>query len=147
MKILVLGAGAIGVRATVGDILHTDAGRELVAETYAACEKTARAAGHAPRDQAMAPFKAMLADPDSPMTASMLRDLEAGGPSGPTMTERQLVSRPRRRSAACRWHHAWRAVRDRRLRLTRASACRQQCARLPFACCSRRRASRPTMYR
>jgi 2-dehydropantoate 2-reductase len=67
------------MRATVGDILHTDAGRELVAETYAACEKTARAAGHAPRDQAMAPFKAMLADPDSPMTASMLRDLEAGG--------------------------------------------------------------------
>lgn len=67
------------MRASVGDILHTDEGRALVAETYAACEKTARAAGHTPRDQAMAPFKVILADPESSMTASMLRDLEAGG--------------------------------------------------------------------
>jgi 2-dehydropantoate 2-reductase len=67
------------MRASVGDILHTADGAALIDATYAACEQTARAAGYAPRDAAMAPFKTMLADRDSTMTASMLRDLEAGG--------------------------------------------------------------------
>jgi 2-dehydropantoate 2-reductase len=67
------------MRASVGDILHSDDGAALIAAAYAACEATARAAGQAPRDAAMAPFRALLADRASPMTASMLRDLEAGG--------------------------------------------------------------------
>jgi 2-dehydropantoate 2-reductase len=48
-------------------------------EAFDACEGTARAAGYAPRAQAVAGFKAMFADAGSILTASMLRDLEAGG--------------------------------------------------------------------
>lgn len=67
------------MRAAVGDILATDDGAALLAEAHAACEATARAAGHAPREAAMAGFKAMFFDRKSTVTASMLRDLEGGG--------------------------------------------------------------------
>jgi 2-dehydropantoate 2-reductase len=67
------------MRASVGDILHTDDGAELLAETFEACRRTAEAEGFAPRDAALQNFRAMFADPASTLTASMLRDLEAGG--------------------------------------------------------------------
>ena len=67
------------MRSAAGDILNTDEGAALMAEAYAACEATALAAGHPPREEAMAGFKTILTDRQSPMTASMLRDLEAGG--------------------------------------------------------------------
>lgn len=67
------------MRGSVADILATDDGEALMREAYAACEGAARAAGHAPREAAMAGFRKMLLDRTSPMTASMLRDLEAGG--------------------------------------------------------------------
>jgi 2-dehydropantoate 2-reductase len=67
------------MRGTVGDILSTDDGAALFAQTFAACEGAARAAGHAPREAASAGFRAMWADPASKLTASMLRDLESGG--------------------------------------------------------------------
>jgi len=67
------------MRAAVCDILGTDEGAALMAETYAACEASAHAAGHTLRAATMAPFRAMFDDPRSTMTASMLRDLEAGG--------------------------------------------------------------------
>jgi 2-dehydropantoate 2-reductase len=67
------------MRGAVGDILAADDGAALMAEAYAACEGAARAAGFAPREAAMSGFKTMFADPDSTLTASMLRDLESGG--------------------------------------------------------------------
>jgi 2-dehydropantoate 2-reductase len=67
------------MRSAAGDILNTDEGAALMAETYAACEGAARAAGHVPREAAMAGFKSILTDRESTMTASMLRDLESGG--------------------------------------------------------------------
>ena len=67
------------MRGAVGDILSADEGSALMQETYAACEGTARACGHAPRDAAMAGFRAMFAERGSTLTASMLRDLESGG--------------------------------------------------------------------
>jgi len=67
------------MRATVGDILHTDAGAALLDETFDACRRTAAAAGHPPGEAALATFRAMLSDRTSTLTASMLRDLEAGG--------------------------------------------------------------------
>jgi 2-dehydropantoate 2-reductase len=69
------------MRGSVGDILHADDGAALFAQTFAACEGAARAAGHAPREAASAAFRAMWADPASTLTASMLRDLESGGPT------------------------------------------------------------------
>jgi 2-dehydropantoate 2-reductase len=67
------------MRGSVGDILATDDGAALFAQTFAACEAAARAADHAPRDASMAGFRAMLTDRQSTLAASMLRDLESGG--------------------------------------------------------------------
>lgn len=67
------------MRSAVGDIVGTDEGAALMTETLQACEQTARALGHPPRPSALEGFRAMLLDPTSPATASMLRDLEAGG--------------------------------------------------------------------
>ena len=69
------------MRGTVGDILSTDDGAALFAQTFAACEGAAAAAGYPPRESASATFRAMWADPASKLTASMLRDLESGGPT------------------------------------------------------------------
>ncbi|MDH4062072.1 MAG: ketopantoate reductase family protein [Aquincola sp.] len=83
------------MRSSVGDILNTDDGAALVAEAYDACERTARSAGYAPREHAMAPFKTMLADRTSPMTASMLRDLEGGGRTEGAHIVGDMLSRAR----------------------------------------------------
>ena len=67
------------MRASVGDILHGDDGAALLAEAFEACHRTAVVAGHPPREASIARFRAMLGDRTSTLTASMLRDLEAGG--------------------------------------------------------------------
>ena len=67
------------MRCTVGDILAADDGAALFAQTFAACQGAARAAGYAPREAPMAGFEAMFADRQSAMAASMQRDLEGGG--------------------------------------------------------------------
>ena len=67
------------MRASVGDIVSTEDGEALVAEAFAACVATAAAEGHPPREAAVQRFRAMLGDRTSTLTASMLRDLEAGG--------------------------------------------------------------------
>ena len=69
------------MRGTVGDILATDDGAALFAETFAACQAAARAAGFEPREAPMAVFRSMMSDRQSALTASMARDLEAGGPT------------------------------------------------------------------
>jgi 2-dehydropantoate 2-reductase len=69
------------MRGSVGEILRTDDGKAFFEQTFGACEGAARAAGFAPRESASAAFRAMWADPASKLTASMLRDLEAGGPT------------------------------------------------------------------
>jgi 2-dehydropantoate 2-reductase len=66
------------MRAAVGDIVASDDGALLMEDTLRACVATATAAGHAPREAALAPLRAMLFAPGSDFTASMLRDLEAG---------------------------------------------------------------------
>jgi len=69
------------MRGTVGDIVSTDEGAGLMADTYDACAGTAEAAGHAPREAARTAFKGMLLQRGSSLAASMLRDLEAGRPT------------------------------------------------------------------
>jgi 2-dehydropantoate 2-reductase len=66
------------MRGSVGDILATDEGAALFDETMAACIATATAAGQAPREAALLPFRKMMAARGSSVTASMLRDLESG---------------------------------------------------------------------
>jgi 2-dehydropantoate 2-reductase len=66
------------MRGSVGDILATDEGAALFDETMAACIATATVAGQTPREAALRPFRAMMAAHGSDVTASMLRDLQAG---------------------------------------------------------------------
>jgi 2-dehydropantoate 2-reductase len=66
------------MRGSVGDILATDEGQALFDETLAVCVATATAAGQTPREAALQPFRKMMSTPGSDVTASMLRDLEAG---------------------------------------------------------------------
>lgn len=66
------------MRAAVGDIVSTEEGGALMAETLEASARTAAANGHPPRDAALAGFRRMLLDPSSAGVASMMRDLEAG---------------------------------------------------------------------
>jgi 2-dehydropantoate 2-reductase len=66
------------MRGAVGDIMATDEGAALVTETLDACAQTAAAAGHAPREKALAAFRRLLLEHGSTFTASMLRDVEAG---------------------------------------------------------------------
>ena len=68
------------MRASVGEILTTDEGEALMRETLSACVATANAAGHAPRAQSSQHTESMLFARGSAFTASMLRDMEAGGP-------------------------------------------------------------------
>jgi 2-dehydropantoate 2-reductase len=60
----------------MGVIRHVDAGYEL-AETVA----VARAAGYAPSEQRLAASRDILTDRASNATASMLRDIQRGGPT------------------------------------------------------------------
>jgi 2-dehydropantoate 2-reductase len=66
------------MRSSVGDIMATAEGGALMEETLAACVRTATAAGHPPRDKALAGARRFLFERGSTFTASMLRDMEGG---------------------------------------------------------------------
>lgn len=67
------------MRASVGEILAAQDGAALMEEALATCAATAGAAGHAPRAESLERTRSMLFARGSAFTASMLRDLEAGG--------------------------------------------------------------------
>jgi 2-dehydropantoate 2-reductase len=66
------------MRASVGDIMATGEGEALMEETLEACVRTAAAAGHPPREKALAGARKFLFERGSAFTASMLRDMEGG---------------------------------------------------------------------
>jgi len=67
------------MRASVGEILAAADGEALMREALSCCIAAARAAGHAPRAESLQRTEGMLFARGSDFTASMLRDLEAGG--------------------------------------------------------------------
>lgn len=67
------------MRASVGEILGADDGESLMRETLSACVAAAGAAGHAPRAESLQRTQNTLFARGSAFTASMLRDIEAGG--------------------------------------------------------------------
>ena len=73
-----LAASTCLMRAAIGDIVASDGGAAYIAATYDACVRAAEAAGHPPREKAMAGFREMLQQRGSTLTSSMLRDIEAG---------------------------------------------------------------------
>lgn len=67
------------MRASVGEILAAADGEALMREALSTCVATAAAAGHAPRAESLQRTEGMLFARGSAFTASMLRDMEAGG--------------------------------------------------------------------
>ncbi|WP_448097135.1 2-dehydropantoate 2-reductase [Luteibacter yeojuensis] len=65
-------------RASVGDIVATNDGRQLTERMYEECLAVARASGHPVPDNARSFAWKTLTQEGSPLTASMLRDLESG---------------------------------------------------------------------
>jgi 2-dehydropantoate 2-reductase len=68
------------MRATIGDIVAADAAGLAIA-LLDECSAIAASQGFAPREASLERVRAMLTKAGSPLTASMLRDLEAGMPS------------------------------------------------------------------
>jgi len=69
------------MRASVGDIMRAAEGEALMLEVLDECNAVARAAGAEPRAEATQRACALLTERGSTFTASMLRDLERGGPT------------------------------------------------------------------
>ncbi len=67
------------MRANVGEILAAADGEALMREMLSTCVAAAGAAGHAPRAESLQLTEGMLFARGSAFTASMLRDIEAGG--------------------------------------------------------------------
>lgn len=67
------------MRADIAAIMASAEGEAITREMYAECAAIAQAAGHAPRPAARDLALGFVTDPASRQTASMLRDLEAGG--------------------------------------------------------------------
>jgi 2-dehydropantoate 2-reductase len=67
------------LRANVGEIAATQDGAQIMLRTLDDCVAVARAAGHAPREKFLASIRSVLTQANSPLEASMRRDLEAGG--------------------------------------------------------------------
>jgi 2-dehydropantoate 2-reductase len=68
------------MRGAVGDILASPDGRALVQRYLDSCVAIATREGYAPRIAVIERYQKMFNFPGSPLTASMLRDLEGGGP-------------------------------------------------------------------
>jgi 2-dehydropantoate 2-reductase len=66
------------MRASLGVVSATPGGAELLQRLFGECRAIAEAAGFAPRPEFIKRSQAFITAPDSPLTASMMRDLEAG---------------------------------------------------------------------
>jgi 2-dehydropantoate 2-reductase len=66
-------------RANVREIIAAPGGRQAMERALAANVAIATREGHAPRPQAIEPMRQRVTDPEGLWSASMLRDLEAGG--------------------------------------------------------------------
>ena len=67
------------MRAAVGDLVQAGSG-DLTLQLLEECADCAARQGFPPREAFLQRTRAMLTAPGSPMTASLMRDLEAGGP-------------------------------------------------------------------
>ncbi|PXW23860.1 2-dehydropantoate 2-reductase [Paraburkholderia caballeronis] len=65
------------LRATVGEIVRTRDGADIVTRILAECVAVATRAGYAPRDEALAAARATLLAENSTWAASMMRDIAA----------------------------------------------------------------------
>ncbi len=76
-----LAAATCLMRGSVGDILSAPDGRDTMLALLSECRATAKAAGYEPRPSIIEIATGFLAKDGSLLTASMLRDIERGGPT------------------------------------------------------------------
>ena len=69
------------MRGSVGEIVATAGGADLARRLYVECTETARCTRHALSTTTIADAERILTTPNSPLKASMLRDLERGAPT------------------------------------------------------------------
>ncbi|WP_043344485.1 2-dehydropantoate 2-reductase [Belnapia moabensis] len=81
------------MRAAIGDILAVPGGRDAILALLAECRAVAAAAGHEPRPAFMDFLMGVLTKEGSMLTASMLRDMERGGPTEGEHTLGDLTER------------------------------------------------------
>ncbi len=65
------------MRATLGDVLKAPGGEALILSMLDECRTIAAGAGHAPRTAFLEQARATITSADSPLAASMLRDVQA----------------------------------------------------------------------
>jgi len=68
------------MRAPIGDIVASPGGDEMIRSLLEECRAIAEQAGHLPRSALLEQARAALTAAGSPLTASMLRDVEANAP-------------------------------------------------------------------
>jgi 2-dehydropantoate 2-reductase len=81
-KLVHLGTSAVStvlMRANVGEVVRAPGGAALLRRVLERNAAIAAANGHPMRDSFMAEYRAVFSDPGSAYSASILRDLEAGG--------------------------------------------------------------------
>ncbi len=81
------------MRGPVGDIVATADGRALTEQLLGECAAIAAASGHPHRPKTLEQGRAILTAPRSGFTASMLRDIERGGPTEGAHVLGDLVAR------------------------------------------------------
>jgi 2-dehydropantoate 2-reductase len=64
------------MRGSIGEIVRTDAGAAMISGMLDECCRVATKSGHPPDAAAISEVRALLTDPNSTMTASMLRDMQ-----------------------------------------------------------------------
>jgi 2-dehydropantoate 2-reductase len=68
------------MRAPVGDIMAAPGGEAATLQLLDDCRRVAALQGHAPADAVLARASGVLTEAGSSLSASMMRDLEQGGP-------------------------------------------------------------------
>lgn len=83
------------LRANIGIILQTVGGEEFVTGLIGECARIAESEGHALTVSQLATCRSLLTESGSVLAASMLRDIERGGPTEAEFTVGDLVARAR----------------------------------------------------
>jgi 2-dehydropantoate 2-reductase len=83
------------MRGSVGDIMQADDGEALTLEMLEECDLVAHAAGHRPRPAFIERARGILTERGSSFAASMLRDVERGGPTEAAHVVGDMLARAR----------------------------------------------------
>ncbi len=84
------------MRASIGTIMATDDGRDLIVRLLEECRAVARAEGFQPDEASMASYERSLTEPGSTFTSSMLRDVLGGRPTEADHILGDMLQRARR---------------------------------------------------